>query len=155
MDGHDLAHYVIAAGLAVGVAAGIGYKPTPVVVQHVDAAVAKPVPGAWPSLGQDKTIQIGEALKASGPATVTTFCANPRCTAFQADLDDALQVAGWDDLEESSVIVGEETGLLVGPDGPKAQMLVRALRDAGLPVTVVPINPGASRDVGVIIAKAP
>lgn len=146
MDKHDVAHYAIATVLAaavVGINVDLAHQPKPVAIQHVDAAAsAKPVPGAWPSLGQDKTVQIGEALKAPGPATVTSFCANPWCAAFRTDLDDAFQIGGWDDLEESSVIVGEETGLLVGPDGPKAQLLAPTSRPApgliGMTVTGSP-----------------
>jgi hypothetical protein len=122
----------------------------------------KPHPGTWPGLGETKTIALGESLRglvlpdASGPVKVVVFCTTKKCEDLEADLDDAFQIAGWTDDEESQVIVGpDEDGILVGPPGPAADALMAGLAAAGVgPAKIGPMNTGAS-NVGVIIAKRP
>ena len=160
MNGHHVAHYAIAAVLAV--VAGSGYwtathEPKAVQITHVDPSVGfaeaapKPIRGAWPGLGQDKTIKLGEALQKLGPAKVTIFCTSERCKVLMSDLDDAFQIAGWDDEEETSVM-GDGVGLMVGPPGPKADGFREALgKVVSGPITVVDMR--VDTDLGLFIGK--
>lgn len=67
-----------------------------------------------------------------GPTKVTIFCPSPLCT----------------------VLANDDAGIMVGPPGPKADALAKALQDAGLgPVTIVPMHVGG--DLGIIIGKRP
>jgi hypothetical protein len=167
MDAHHVAHYSVAAALAAGVAF-LGWhwdkdartqvniaKPGGFGFAEVAKEAVVRVRGAWPGLGQDKTIKLGEALRAAGPAKVVIFCPGDACKALMSDIDDALQIAGWTDEEETSPLaVGAgEPGLMVGPAGPKADALKAALERAGLgPVRVVPAKPDGA-DLDLIIGK--
>jgi hypothetical protein len=167
MDANDKAHYGIAALLVVGVAF-LGWhwakdvrtqvnvtKPGGFGFAEMVRAKASKVRGTWPELGQDKTVKLGEALKAAGPAKVVIFCPGDACKALMADIDDAFQIAGWSDEEETSPLAVGEAGLMIGPDGPKADALKAALVDVGLaPVRYVPANP-QNADLYLIIGKKP
>jgi hypothetical protein len=172
MNGHHLAHYVIAGVLAVAGGAALWVEHgrvsevqarPPVVVYHpapggssIAESAPRPNRFAWPSLGEQGTIQLGEALQKAGPAKVIIFCASEHCKDLEADIDDAFQIAGWADQEEGQVLVnGEEEGFIVGPPGAKADALKAGLGLVGLgPIAVAPMNVRGA-DVGLIIAKRP
>ena len=168
MTKHDKAHYAIAALLLVLICGALwgerileARRSVSIVHQSgggfgfAETTVPKKLrPGEWPALGQDKTIAIGDGLQVLGPTKVTIFCPSPLCTVLEADLDDAMQIAGWSDEEESQVLANDDAGIMVGPPGPKADALAKALQDAGLgPVTIVPMHVGG--DLGIIIGKRP
>lgn len=119
--------------------------------------VIEKVKGAWPGLGQEKTIAIGEALTGGEGSRVTIYCASLDCRSLSDDLDDAFQIAGWPSDFERRVAMGPtERGLFIGPDGP----LTRKLRDAiakTLPDTPVGIVPLAVEGggIGVMFGKKP
>lgn len=174
MTGHDKAHYAMGAAALLGVALIFGGNyvddhrtkkadKAPITFVHqggtVSFAEAGPKPNrfAWPVLGQEKTTRLGERLGNAGPTKALLFCGGENCKGLEADLDDAFQIAGWTDDEESTAVLmgGGGEGLLVGPPGPKAEALRAALTDVGLgPVEVVRMNV-RDFDVGLIIAKRP
>jgi hypothetical protein len=86
---------------------------------------------AWPGLGQDATIALGEALKKTIPGKkVVVWCATVDCTDLAADLDDAFQIAGVDsDIDRREIDSSDDVGVFVGPPGPDASKLVQALAD--------------------------
>lgn len=109
---------------------------------------------AWPGLGQVKTISMGEELKKAAPKTVTIFCSDPDCRELQADIDDALQIAGWDGEFESAFFPPDQPGILVGPPGPAAEKIAAALVAVGLgPVQIEDI--AVKTDIGIMIGKRP
>ena len=109
----------------------------------------------WPSLGMDKTIALGDALtKLHTPAKVTLYCASETCQGLRADIDDALQIAGWfSDFEDRPVDSEADRGICVGPPGVEAAHLAHALKEAtGTEVTTCPID--GIMGLGVIIGKS-
>src|ERR1700722_14530796 len=81
----------------------------------------KPSRHAWATLGQDKSIALGEAL-GDKHGKVTIYCASPDCRGLQLDLDDAFQIGNWDvDFEDRPVESEADHGLFVGPPGPDAE----------------------------------
>jgi hypothetical protein len=111
---------------------------------------------AWPSLTQDQTVALGELLKRSLPGRVVViWCPGIDCTALQSDFDDAFQIAGLkSDFDRRPVESNDDTGLFVGPPGPDAERLVRAIASTtGFHATVVE----APRDkpLALIIGKRP
>lgn len=115
------------------------------------------VKGAWPGLGQEKTIAIGEALTGGEGSKVIIYCASPDCRAMSDDLDDALQIAGWpSEFERRAALGPSGAGLFIGPDGSQT----RKLRDAiaktlpGTPIEIVPIAVEGG-GIGVMFGKKP
>lgn len=152
MDIHTKLHYAGIA-LALGLSStALLHKPAPV---H-EAAIhqlQKPSRFDWPSLGQEKTEALGEALKGVSPEKVTIYCPSPSCHDLQLDLDDAFQSAGWSAEFEERFVDGEsEHGIFVGPPGPGAEALAAALaKTTGVEATIVPID--GIEGVGIIIGK--
>lgn len=167
MTNHDKAHYAIAATLFglliwhVGLTASssrLRSAEVKVTAAKIDRVVAgasrKTVKGAWPSLGQAKTIAIGEALGL--PArTVALFCSSIECSDLREDLDDALQIAGWTGVFEGQAMMGDEVGLFIGPPGPAATALAAAIVPVLGPVTLVPMRLPEGAEVGIIFCKKP
>jgi hypothetical protein len=150
---HNVAHYVI-GGVALVLAGTAVLKPAPGLVHEAAIhQVQKPSRMDWANLGQDKTVALGEALKGVKPGKVTLFCSAPSCHDFQADLDDAFQIAEWrSDFETRFVDSEASAGLFVGPPGGDAENLVAALaKTTGIEATVVPID--GIEGVGIIIGK--
>lgn len=151
---HNIAHYVI-GGAAIILAGAAVMKPAPAPIHEAAVhQVQKPSRMDWASLGQDKTIALGDELKGVAPGQVTLFCSAPFCHDFQADLDDAFQLAGWDSQFETRFVDSEgERGLFVGPPGPDADNLAAAIASAtGIIPSIVPID--GITGVGIIIGKA-
>jgi hypothetical protein len=151
---HTVAHYVI-GGAALVLATAAVLKPAPAPVHEAAIhQVQKPSRMDWASLGEEKTIALGEALKGVKPGKVTLFCSAPSCHDFQADLDDAFQIADWrSDFETRFVDSEGSSGLSVGPPGADAENLAAALAKAtGIEATIVPIDD--IEGVGIIIGKA-
>jgi hypothetical protein len=152
MDTHTKLHYA-------GIALALGLSSTALVHTPAsvhDAAVhqvQKPSRFDWASLGQDKTIALGEALKGVAPGKVTIFCSQPHCHDLQLDLDDAMQLAGWQSDFEGRYVDSEgDKGIFIGPPGPEAENLAAALAKAtGLQASIVPID--GIDGLGIIIGK--
>jgi hypothetical protein len=132
-------------------------------IARLDVAVhTKAPPGAarasrltWPSLGQDKTIAIGEALKALGKDGSIIYCANSDCHDLMTDLDDAMQIADWNsDFERRPIDVQSEAGLFVGPkDNPLAAKVAGIIAEVtGYPVGLIEMDGAA---LGIVIGKRP
>jgi hypothetical protein len=129
----------------------------------VPATAPKRLARAWPSLGMDKTIEIGEAIKAAkSKPMVTIFCASPECWDLSTDIDDAFQIADWpSDIERRPAMTGfgesakEPDGIvLVG--FPDTAAMLAALQKAGLPVTMrelPPIPAGMTIPTAIVIGK--
>lgn len=167
MSHHDRAHYAIAMMLITGlvlVAAAWRHDH-----EHLAALTAlqnardaagfasfatKAPKGSWRALTQDEVIALGEALKSKGEHKVVIFCNAPTCRGLQRDIDDALQIAGWDGTFEASSFGTEEDGIMVGPPGEAADAIVAALPAALQPRVVVPMTLPAGT-VGIIIGRAP
>jgi hypothetical protein len=151
---HNVAHYVI-GGAALLLASTAVLKPAPAPVHEAAIhQVQKASRFDWESLGQDKTIALGESLKGVAPGKVTIYCSRPSCHDLQLDFDDAFQIAGWHSDFESRYVDSEaDNGVFVGPPGPDAEALAAALlRSTGLEATVVPID--GIDGVGIIIGNA-
>lgn len=144
--------YLIGAtALALG---GYGAFSTPAPVH--DSAVHKierPSQYDWASLGQEKTENLGAALKGVKPGKVTIFCGAPTCHDLALDIDDAFQLAEWHrDIQSLPVESEVERGIFIGPPGQDAENLAAALLKAtGLEASIVPI--GNLDGVGIIIGK--
>jgi hypothetical protein len=152
MDTHTKLHYAGIA-LALGLSStALVHTPTPVhdVAVH---EIQRPSRFDWASLGQDKTIALGDALKSLGPHKLTIFCSEPHCHDLQLDLDDATQLAGWESQFEVRYVDSEgDKGISVGPPGPDAENLAAALAKAtGLHAEIVPID--GLDGLGIIIGK--
>lgn len=180
MTGHDKVHYVVAAVLVAAIAIGawVIHKDEGRLASLAQIAPASSVPqatfgfgeatakqmragriaarSAWPALTSLQVITIGDALKNSGiaKAKVEIFCAADTCKSLEADIDDAFQLAGWDDDFEGSPALGaDEVGLLIGPPGNVADALKAALT-AVMPTVSVRIVPlKADGDAGIIIGR--
>lgn len=161
IDKHHIAHYAIAAVIAVGLVGAHEEKinqsfvPTTEVreVTHVRASRFD-----WPTLGEKKTIDLGESLSKIDPKKkhhVTLLCASSTCETFRTDLDDAFQIAWWEsDFEDRPVDSEGDHGLFVGPPGPEADKIATMLHEAtGVPVALVPIS-DIEGEVGIIIGKS-
>lgn len=85
---------------------------------------------AWPSLTQDQVIALGESLKGF-KAEVVIFCPGADCSALQADLDDAFQIADWQsDFDRRRVDSNDDRGLFVGPRSMQAEILAAEIKRA-------------------------
>lgn len=182
MDRHDIAHYSAAAFLlgAFGVLAWHeAHQPPRVTIQRNGESFGfSPVTPAggtgtiagdfgpntiitikldryWPALGEAATIKLGEAMAAIGHARAKVFCSSDLCKALGADIDDAMQIAGWDATPEPNVFGGSEDGILVGPPGNMGNALAMAISMAlpGFEVRIIDMK--VSGDVGIIIGKKP
>ncbi len=111
---------------------------------------------AWPALGMDKTIALGEALAKTPHSRVIIWCPGTDCTELQADLDDAFQIAGWTtDWDRRRVDSNDEVGLFVGPPDEHAQALADAIEaTTGLRVTVTDA-PRFDATINLYIGKRP
>ena len=70
---------------------------------------------------EDKTIALGDSIKGMKPGSVTLYCAQSTCHNLMLDLDDAMQLGGWDaDFEQRQVESENEKGIFVGPPGQDA-----------------------------------
>jgi hypothetical protein len=110
---------------------------------------------AWPSLGMDKTIVLGEALKKLGTHDATIYCGNPDCRDLMHDVDDALQIAGWDsDFYQDGSPASLPPGLYVGPKGAEGVEDVAAAIATATGVTpqIIPTVPGR---IAIVLAKRP
>lgn len=153
---HTTLHYAIGA-------AAIGIGALSMAQKNHNVYIEQPVAGhvetvkesrfAWPALGQDKTIQLGEALAHAAPGKVTIFCNTFDCRNFRTDLDDAMQIADWNTAFEDRFVDSEsEEGLFVGPPGADAESLASVLHAAtGVDIKIVPISD--IEGVGIIIGK--
>ena len=156
MDTHTKLHYAGIA-LALGLSStALVHKPTPVHEAAIHQ-VQKPSQFDWASLGQDKTIALGDLLKSMGPGKVTFYCNTAYCHDLMLDLDDAFQLADWQrEVEERQVASEHEKGIFVGPPGQDADEMVAALSKVGLSASVVGIsdeNGKTIEGVGIIIGK--
>lgn len=159
---HHLNNYVI-GGLALTLAAA-GYYDADRALKHavnLDSAVSHIAPEvhsrlSWPSLTQDQTIALGEALKRlSSSTSVTIYCASSNCAALRNDLDDAFQIAGWPSTFEDQFVDSEEDeGLFVGPVNSEAADLAGTITGA-TGIAVKPVGIDGIKGVGVIIGKRP
>jgi hypothetical protein len=164
MTTHDKAHDATGAALAVALAAVFfltagSLRDDSRRFALLQSRLEQVAPGshrvprdAWPPLGQEKTIRVGEALK--GEATASILCGSPACADLAADIDDALQIAGWrGEVVRAPFIVGaDEAGILVGPpDREQAKALAAALGGVGLPARLEPL--AGSADVVVLIGR--
>lgn len=108
----------------------------------------------WPSLGMDKTIALGEALKSLPEQKVTLFCGGLNCQNLRTDIDDALQIAGWSSTFEDRPVDSEsETGVFVGPPGEAAGHLIQTLKIA-TGIDARPVDVGNVTGLAVIIGKS-
>lgn len=172
MNGHHLAHYVLEAALAAVVAAVVvlhggdikrlaARKPVEVVTpapafMGFNGTGPKALKGTWPGLGQDKTIALGEALQKLPVSKAVIFCAGERCRDLMADIDDAFQIADWDDIEEDQFMGATETGFLVGPAGPLTDSVITALRNVGIPAELEPqLANSKGADIAILIGHQP
>lgn len=115
----------------------------------------------WPSLGEEKEINLGEALntlgnvmdKADRPKKVTLFCSSMTCANIRKDIDDAFQIAWFDrDFEDRFVGSEGDRGIYVGPPGPDAEALSEAIEaTTGYEPVIVPID--GLEGLGVIFGK--
>lgn len=156
MTGHNIVHYMLAC-VAIGMAAASlkvahdAKQQQRVVITSAQPADVKGSRTAWASLGQARTIQIGEALQKSGlrPA-VMIYCDNSDCDALAHDLDDAMQIASWpSDLERAHVDAQSDRGLFVGP--------CRSLATDALMAALAELKPQCAEmsTFGIIIGKKP
>ena len=158
---HNIFHYVIGAvALAAGFYA-IAQPPVSVISSTGFGASAYGTPVSrtsrfeWPSLGMDKTIALGDALtKLHTPSKATLYCSSQTCQTLRADIDDAMQIAGWyADFEDRPVDSEADHGICVGPPGAEAAYLARELKVAtGTEVTTCPID--GIEGLGIIIGKS-
>lgn len=168
MTRHDKAHYFLSGALLLLLIVTISLEHNSRlrnearfaatanrVANLVPGQVRKIVKGSWPGLGQTKTIALGEAL-AGPPLKVALFCGGSECQDIRADVDDALQIAGWTGEFETAFFGGDETGLLIGPPGSSADKFAAALSIAtSAPAKIVGMRLPNGADVGVIFARAP
>jgi hypothetical protein len=168
MDGHDLAHYGISAGLAIALLFSVQDERT-----HINSAISHVAPTkhsrmAWEPLTQDKTIALGEELKKSyRDLHVVLYCSNANCAELRTDFDDAIQIAGWahTDFEDQFVDSEADVGLFVGPPSKAATDVANAIfKTTGINADIVDIDtlkapPGLAVDtqlgVGIIFGKKP
>lgn len=166
MTGHDIAHYIIAAGLAMfagGLAVHVRQSDTDIsghianLTAQSHQGIAVPAPrDAWPSLEPSAVVKMADALQAEpAPGMVDIWCPSISCTALAADIDDAFQILNWEDQMQSERIdSNDDPGVSVGGG---AQEVVRAklagaLSDAlGQPVAIVDMPPDAP--LSVIIGR--
>lgn len=96
---------------------------------------------AWPTLGQDRTIKLGEALEGLSPPLkkVVIWCPGEDCLALQEDLDDAFQIAGVkSDFDRRRVDSNNDRGLFVGPKNAMSEVLAATItRTTGIKAEVV------------------
>jgi hypothetical protein len=152
---HTKLHYAgIALALGLSSAALI-HQPSPQV--SVNHEVQRQGRADWPALGQKKNEDLADALKAIGTGKVTIYCGQPHCNELKLDLDDALQLAGWQsDFEERMVESEADKGIFVGPPGDAANKMIEALDKIGLkatPVNITDENSNAIDGVGIIIGR--
>jgi hypothetical protein len=136
------------------VATGQQQKSQPQLPMHLDATQRY----AWPSLGMDKTIALGEALQSLPSKTrVVIWCPGLDCLALQSDLDDAFQIANWDsDFDRRRVDSNDDTGLFVGPRGERADRLAAAIEKAtGIHVELVDAPSLQIETINLYIGKRP
>jgi hypothetical protein len=148
---HTIAHYII-GGLALAMSSyGLVHTPARVITQTHEIAHSSHF--AWPALGENKTIELGEALKKLPEQKVTLFCSGPSCQGLASDLDDALQIANWkSDLEARFVDSEADKGIFIGPPGLGAEDFAKAISNAtGVNVEIVPID--GIEGIGIIIGK--
>lgn len=162
---HTIMHYILGAAALAGAGAAYVHKPE---VQLVPTAVTQQVTNIkvghhdWPSLGEDKTIALGEALNTIGnkmddgsrKKKVTLFCASTACQNIRNDIDDAFQIAWWErDFEDRFVDSEGDVGLYVGPPGKDAEALAAAFKkNTGIEAVIVPID--GIKGLGVIMGKS-
>jgi hypothetical protein len=156
MDIHTKLHY---AGIAIALglpSTALVHTPAPVHEAAIHQ-VQKPSQFDWASLGQDKTIALGKALKGMEPGKVTFYCNTAYCHDLMLDLDDAFQLADWQrEVEERQVASEHDKGIFVGPPGKDADAMVSALSKVGLRASVVGIsdeNGKPIEGVGIIVGK--
>jgi hypothetical protein len=152
---HMKLHYAGIA-LALGLSStALIHQPSPQV--NVTHEVQRQGRADWPALGQQKTEDLADALKAMGPGKATIYCGQPHCNELKLDLDDAFQIAGWQsDFEERMVESEADKGIFVGPPGDAANRMVEALAKIGLqanPVNITDENSKAIDGVGIIIGR--
>jgi hypothetical protein len=155
MDNHTKLHYA-------GIALALGLSSTALIHQptsqvNVTHQVQRQGRADWPSLGEDKTEQLADALKAIGPGKVTIYCGQPHCNELKLDLDDAFQLAGWNsDFEERLVESEADKGIFVGPQGDAANDMIKALGKIGIeakPVGISDENNQPIDGLGIIIGR--
>lgn len=148
---HTKIHYALAA---VAISLG-GYGAVQSTIKPDLAAIHGPAKAGrhdWKALGEDKTTALGDTLKAFKPEKVTIYCAASSCHQLRADLDDAMQLAGWpSEFEDRPVDSESDAGVFVGPPGDKAEGLVAALAKIGIDTKIVPIE--GIDGLGIIIGK--
>jgi hypothetical protein len=141
-----------------------GIEKNAAAITRLDAAVhTKAPPNAarasrvtWPSLGMDRTIAIGEAVKALGPGQVIIYCANSDCHDLMTDVDDAMQIADWNsDFERRHIDAQAEQGLFVGPKGNTLASKVAAIIAGATGYTVGLIDMDETGPLGIVIGKGP
>src|SRR4051812_3697014 len=115
---HSVANYVIGAA-AITLAGYAVVKPAPAALHEAAIhQVMKPSRFDWPSLGQDKTISLGETLQRMKAGKVSLYCSSPTCADLRMDIDDAMQIAGWASTFEDMPVESEgNQGIFVGPPG--------------------------------------
>lgn len=154
---HTIVQYGLSiAALVAAIVVGV-HKPSSVMVPTVTTHEVTHVRVSrfdWPSLGEEKTIALGEVLNTLSSKKVTIYCSNESCQNFRTDLDDAFQIGWWDvDFEDRFVDSEAEKGLFVGPPGEAATALKSAIESTtGLDVKVVPID--GVKGLALIIGKA-
>lgn len=155
---HTVATYAL-GGAALALAGFGTLKPAPLPVHEAAIhQIQKPGRLDWPSIGEDKTIALGEALLGVQPGKVTIYCAAPSCHDLQLDLDDAMQIAKWNSEFEARVVDSEsDNGIFVGPPGPQAKNLISQLGKIGLHAEEVGITDEKGQPIaglGIIIGKS-
>jgi hypothetical protein len=106
---------------------------------------------AWPALGQDATIKLGEALTSAPRVPITLYCSNLDCEQLMLDLDDAMQLAGLEaHFERRPVDAESEPGIFVG--GAWTEVFKKTLAETtGLAVVITQID--GIDGVGIIIGR--
>lgn len=152
---HHLMHYIIGcAALAIAICSFLQVQHEPKVTIVSGATQSEKVGRFdWPTLGQDKTITLGEAVQNSAVKDVAIFCSSTSCHQLSLDMDDAMQIAGVSDSFESDHVDSESgDGIFVGPPGADASLVADAInKSMGVKVGIVPID--GINGVGIIIGK--
>lgn len=145
-------HYVIGAA-ALGMASYATVSPPSVQHEAAIHEIQKPSKFDWASLTPAEVSDLGDALKDGKNHKVTVFCRDATCHDLQLGLDDAFQVANWNESIETLPVDSEEDrGIFVGPPGPEADFVRAQLEKiTGLNAKIVPID--GIEGVGIIIGK--
>jgi len=124
LDNHDIAHYAIAAALALGGGATLVHLESrpPVNATHVARVAA----GQWTPLTEAQLAPLGAALRAAGPTSLVVYFTSAKSQDIAEDFVDAANAAGLE--AHAALALVAPPGVSVGaPDAASAQALARAI----------------------------